>query len=1245
MKKNFMAIFMALSLAFFISGCFDSGSLKTESNELKIVESGEFIYVYSNFNSKAAEFFIEGETSASEMEISDSVFLISQQVEDYTKISLVGLQRDIEKDKLLFSVKKTDRFNLINYTGFKKYDLKVPEKSVAPFQNGISIVDESVLKSSAVEILVHAKNISGVKAYELDIDYDSTLISTDTSKGSAFVELLGHSAGSLNIVKETSNSINISVVLDSVTNFSEEDLLKIYFLAGNTAGNASIEFTGVSKVLDTNTNPVSVNFYDGQLSITEQQPLLLGDFNGDDEVGLADFILFVNHYGLSDQAQEYSAIYDIYPAENRYDGDWADIYDYAQPDGKIDIYDFIIFAINYGKVKPGTQPTPTAPTQPSNPSPANLATQVPTQTVLSWTASIDSNGESITYDVYADKNSNPTTLVGNDISTNQITVIGLDTDSTYYWKVIARNQSDYTSQGGPWSFSTVAQSGGAKTYRALTLGVTDYGGYGDLDYTDDDSTDIETMLGHLDENYTVEKKTGYVSKTWLLNRLDEYAQMQIEPQDVFFFHYAGHGFYDNSSSQSGLSLSQGDVMVSELRQKLDALPGTKIVIIDSCESGDFTDLTPGTEEYVSTAVERMRNFNKGVVDTFMSSNAANRGQFTSEYEYYVMTGAAIDEYSYESSSIRNGYFTFFFVDGLGDVGINNPLASFDFTYGADANSNGEITFDEGYEYSYSRVLSENSDQHIQVYPNNSDFVLGTFQGGSQSNPPSTPSNPSPASGSTGISNTASLSWSSTGATSYDIYFGTSSNPPLVKSNHTSSTYQPSAMNHSTKYYWKITAKNSYGNTPGTVWNFTTSASAPSGPDFDGPVYSGNVLLASNESNNEYSSEFSGSLSLEDITEGTDTPRGLELKAYKMNPVIPLPDVDISDAVNTETVESVRYAVGDTKNFYTYNFETEQDELITATLRAQGTYAQVWVKNTTEISQQNAQLLVSEFDSVIYSSVVQNFYSPSDVNSDGRIAILCFDIKDGFDGGGYIGGYFWGGDLYSKSSVPSSNEMEIFYIDTYPGMHYPSYNPIDVSDQYSTLAHEFQHMVSFNRNRFVENSSDMDTWIDEAFSMAAEHMIYGASEMTGRISYYNSSSSIKNGHSLLYWDDTLSNYSLSYLFGQYLRLQTGQGNSIFKEILQDNYNDYRAVEKAIKKYIDSSMDFGNFMTYFRIALYLKESTGLYGFKGDSSFNSVSPQMYTGTGKYLRGGGAVMKSIPGSFTSSGNEGSDIQYVGIP
>jgi hypothetical protein len=87
---------------------------------------------------------------------------------------------------------------------------------------------------------------------------------------------------------------------------------------------------------------------------------------------------------------------------------------------------------------------------------------------------------------------------------------------------------------------------------------------------------------------------------------------------------------------------------------------------------------------------------------------------------------------------------------------------------------------------------------------------------------------SPAQGATGVSLTPTLTWiAATGATSYDVYFGTASVPPLV-TNTTGTSYSPT-LTASTTYYWFLVSKNASGSAPSAVWSFTTAAPPPPSP--------------------------------------------------------------------------------------------------------------------------------------------------------------------------------------------------------------------------------------------------------------------------------------------------------------------------------------------------------------------------------------------------------------------------------
>ena len=90
--------------------------------------------------------------------------------------------------------------------------------------------------------------------------------------------------------------------------------------------------------------------------------------------------------------------------------------------------------------------------------------------------------------------------------------------------------------------------------------------------------------------------------------------------------------------------------------------------------------------------------------------------------------------------------------------------------------------------------------------------------------PGAPTNPSPLSATAGVGSSVSLSWSSAAyATSYDVYFGTASAPPLFKTGLTTRMQFVSNLAAGTTYYWRVVARNTAGQTSGPVWYFKTLA--------------------------------------------------------------------------------------------------------------------------------------------------------------------------------------------------------------------------------------------------------------------------------------------------------------------------------------------------------------------------------------------------------------------------------------
>ncbi|HHA3058556.1 TPA: neutral metalloprotease [Staphylococcus aureus] len=414
-----------------------------------------------------------------------------------------------------------------------------------------------------------------------------------------------------------------------------------------------------------------------------------------------------------------------------------------------------------------------------------------------------------------------------------------------------------------------------------------------------------------------------------------------------------------------------------------------------------------------------------------------------------------------------------------------------------------------------------------------------------------------------------------------------------------------------------------------------------------PFAEADTYLINNENTNKNALEsFVGTSSDNDFRGKTiDTKKVKNLQSYQEDKVFKAPKekTPITDKTLKSQNSISSSKTNDVRVFNTINMQNNSNERTKAKLKYDGKSTKVWVADQ-YISDEQAQNIGEEFDKSIDPLVKNKFGSPSDVDKDGKVNILVYDIKDDFeDTGSYTGGYFHPRDLYD---VPFSNKAEVFYMDTYPSMG-TDRNNLNEKKVYSTLAHEYQHMVNANQKLLKEKKSDgMDVWLDEAFAMASEHMYLGKT-LDHRIDYYNNSRSIANGHSLIKWNhrgDVLSNYSLSYLFSQYLKAQSDNGDEIFKEILQDSSSTNKALEKAIHKHVDPNMSLGEFMTNFRIALEKKEDTGLHGFKGEPGFNTINPKPVYQLPQTLAPQGSVLFETSDNFEIPSDKDNDITYTKV-
>ena len=95
-----------------------------------------------------------------------------------------------------------------------------------------------------------------------------------------------------------------------------------------------------------------------------------------------------------------------------------------------------------------------APNPPENPTPENGSEDNETNISLNWSCS-DPDSDPLTYDVYFGATDNPPMVSEGQIDTSY-NPEGLDYSQTYYWKIVAKDDHDHSTEGSVWSFTTAS---------------------------------------------------------------------------------------------------------------------------------------------------------------------------------------------------------------------------------------------------------------------------------------------------------------------------------------------------------------------------------------------------------------------------------------------------------------------------------------------------------------------------------------------------------------------------------------------------------------------------------------------------------------------------------------------------------------------------------------------------------------------------------------------------------------------
>ncbi|CAN5454873.1 hypothetical protein BH09GEM1_BH09GEM1_44700 [soil metagenome] len=150
-----------------------------------------------------------------------------------------------------------------------------------------------------------------------------------------------------------------------------------------------------------------------------------------------------------------------------------------------------------------------------------------------------------------------------------------------------------------------------------------------------------------------------------------------------------------------------------------------------------------------------------------------------------------------------------------------------------------------------------------------------------------------------------------------------------------------------------------------------------------------------------------------------------------------------------------------------------------------------------------QRYAARFDTLVYPLDVANFGEPTDIDKNGRIAILFTRAVNELTttrSASYVGGFAFSRDLFPTTKTaraqacPTSNEGEYFYMLTPDptGAINQNVRTTGFVDSVTTavLAHEFQHIINSSRRLYVTSTPAFEEkWLDEGLAHIAEELLY------------------------------------------------------------------------------------------------------------------------------------------------------------
>lgn len=280
-----------------------------------------------------------------------------------------------------------------------------------------------------------------------------------------------------------------------------------------------------------------------------------------------------------------------------------------------------------------------------------------------------------------------------------------------------------------------------------------------------------------------------------------------------------------------------------------------------------------------------------------------------------------------------------------------------------------------------------------------------------------------------------------------------------------------------------------------------------------------------------------------------------------------------------------------KFFLDVTYDLESRTEITATLKKISNNAYFYIEdeywNGLTTDQKNSYLggvdkLANEFDNTIYPNLTYFFgseWNPG-IDNDSKMTILLTQLKS------TAGGYFNEKDEKNSTQEPSSNVREMIYL-----------NSAQVSNSliYSLLAHEMQHLISWNQKERLRGLKD-DIWLNELRSEYAPTVCgYDSDYINSNLEKRVEDFLANPFDSLTEWKGDKFDYPSVNLFGHYLAEQFG--DNVIGMTAQNDKVGINSVEQAIKDK-GYNLNFSKTFNQWTIASYLNDSSildGIYGYK--------------------------------------------------